>query len=124
MTSTQNSTSQDWAARTDKALTAVAKIAELQVERAKLIAELAARVDDYDKAIAAYEHNLRNAVRAMPTTVAKPVARAFSEHKVNAGDLGGDTISTVERAAKASIYPEPYQPIRAAYALVENYDRR
>jgi hypothetical protein len=93
-------------------------IAALQREIAEILEEVGARVRAKEEQIAkATDELTRSITQRRDPALAKAIAEALEPNRINVGELSSRFADALERRGH-HIYPEPYQPIRAAWALV------
>jgi hypothetical protein len=98
----------------------VREIAYLQRQIADLLDAAGRKVRDLEVAMSEKSNELERALtrRRQPVSAAD-VAAAFTEYRVNTGELSSRLIDAVERRGPR-VFPTPYDPIRSTWALVEN----
>jgi hypothetical protein len=98
----------------------VREIAAIQRQLADLLNAAGAKVRELEIAMSDKANELEDAItrRSKPISAAE-VAEAFAEYRVNTGELNSRLIDAIERRGHA-VFPPKYEPIRAAWALVEN----
>jgi len=98
----------------------VREIAYIQRQVADLLNAAGAKVRELEIAMSHKANELEDAVtrRSKPINTAE-VAGAFTEYRVNTGELNSRLIDAIERRGH-EVFPPKYEPIRAAWALIEN----
>ena len=98
----------------------VREIAYLQRQIADLLDAAGRKVRELEVAMSDKSSELERALtrRRQPVSAAD-VAAAFTEYRVNTGELSSRLIDAVERRGHR-VFPTPYDPIRSMWALVEN----
>ncbi len=102
---------------------AVHEIASLQQQLADLITDTARKSERLEVAIAEKTDALRRTIESdRRGQIARTVAQALAEHRVNVGELCSRFSDALERRGH-NVFPHPYEPIRAEWALVTNMNR-
>ena len=98
----------------------VHEIAALQRQIADILDAAGRKVRELEVAMSDKANELEEAItrRRNPANT-EDVAAAFTEYRVNAGELSGRLIDAIERRGHC-VFPTPYDPIRSTWALVEN----
>lgn len=95
-------------------------IADLQQQIADILNAAGRKVREFEVAMSDKANELEDAItrRRSPISAAE-VAEAFAEYRVNTGELNSRLIDAIERRGH-EVFPPKYEPIRAAWALIEN----
>ena len=102
---------------------AVHEIASLQQQLADLINDTARKAERLEVSIAEKTDALRRTIESdRRGQTASTAAQALAEHRVNVGELCSRFSDALERRGH-SVFPHPYEPIRAEWALVTNMNR-
>jgi len=98
----------------------IREIAATQRQIADLLNAAGAKVRELEIALSDNANELEDAItrRRSPINAAE-VAEAFTEYRVNTGELNSRLIDAIERRGH-EVFPPKYEPIRAAWALIEN----
>ena len=98
----------------------IREIATIQRQIADVLDAAGAKVRELEVAMSDKANELEEAItrRRSPISAAE-VADAFAKHRVNTGELNSRLIDAIERRGHA-VFPPQYEPIRAAWALIEN----
>lgn len=96
------------------------EIAYLQRQIADLLDAAGRKVRELEVAMSDKAGELEDAItrRRNPVSAAD-VAAAFTEYRVNTGELNSRLIDAIERRGHR-VFPTPYDPIRSMWALIEN----
>jgi hypothetical protein len=95
-------------------------IAALQQDIADIVEAAAERVRTKEQSIARTVESLTRELRAIrDRRRAEAIAGLFAKHRVNVGDLHSYFSDALQHCGQR-VYPEPYKPICAQWALVEN----
>ena len=98
----------------------VREIAYIQRQIADILDAAGAKVRQLEIAMSDKTNQLEDAVtrRRSPISAAE-ISDAFAEYRVNTGELNNRLIDAIERRGH-EVFPPQYEPIRAAWALIEN----
>ena len=98
----------------------VREIAAIQQQIADLLDAAGRKVRQLEVAMSDKANELEEAVtrRRSPISAAE-IAEAFTEYRVNTGELNSRLIDAIERRGH-TVFPPQYEPIRAKWALIEN----
>ena len=98
----------------------VREIAALQRQIADILDAAGRKVRELEVAMSDKANELEEAItRRRNPANAEDVAAAFTEYRVNAGELSSRLNDAIERRGHR-VFPTPYDPIRSTWALVEN----
>lgn len=98
----------------------VREIASLQRQIADLLDAAGRKVRELEVTMSDKTNELEEAItRRRHPASAEDIAAAFTEYRVNAGELSSRLIDAIERRGHR-VFPTPYDPIRSTWALVEN----
>jgi len=98
----------------------IREIAAIQSQIADLLNSAGAKVRELEIAMSEEANELEDLVtRRGNRNAAAEIAAAFTEYRVNTGELNSRLIDAVERRGHA-VFPPQYEPIRAKSTLIEN----
>ena len=98
----------------------VREIAAIQRQLADILNAAGAKVRELEIAMSDKANELEDLVtRRSKSNAASEIAEAFTEYRVNTGELNSRLIDAIERRGHA-VFPPQYEPIRAKWALIEN----
>lgn len=98
----------------------IREIASIQRQIADLLNAAGAKVRELEIAMSDKANELEDIVtRRGKHNAAAEIASAFTEYRVNTGELNSRLIDAVERRGHA-VFPPQYEPIRAKWTLIEN----
>jgi len=98
----------------------VREIASLQRQIADLLDAAGRKARELEVAMSDKANELEEAItRRRSPANAEDVAAAFTEYRVNAGELSSRLNDAIERRGHR-VFPTPYDPIRSTWALVES----
>ena len=98
----------------------IREIASIQRQIAVLLNAAGAKVRELEIAMSDKTNELEDFVtRRGKHNAAAEIASAFTEYRVNTGELSSRLIDAVERRGHA-VFPPQYEPIRAKWTLIEN----
>ena len=98
----------------------IREIASLQRQIADLLNAAGAKHLELNMAMGKKANELERLVtRGSDRNAANEMAAAFTEYRVNTGELNSRLIDAVERRGHA-VFPPQYEPIRSKWAIIEN----
>ena len=98
----------------------IREIASLQRQIADLLNAAGAKHLELNMAMGKKANELERLVtRGSDRNAANEMAAAFTEYRVNTGELNSRLIEAIERRGHA-VFPTQYEPIRSKWAIIEN----
>jgi len=98
----------------------IREIASLQRQIADLLNAAGAKYTELNIAMGKKANELEHLVtRGSDRNAANEMAAAFTEFRVNTGELNSRLIEAIERRGHA-VFPPKYEPIRSKWAIIEN----
>ena len=98
----------------------IREIASIQRQIADLLNAAGAKYIELNMAMGTKANELERLVtRGSNRNAANQMAAAFTEYRVNTGELNSRLIDAIERRGHA-VFPPQYEPIRAKWTLIEN----
>jgi transcription elongation factor Elf1 len=98
----------------------IREIASLQRQIADLLNAAGAKYTELNMAMGKKANELERLVtRGSDRNAANEMAAAFTEFRVNTGELNSRLIDAIERRGH-EVFPPQYEPIRSKWAIIEN----
>ncbi len=97
----------------------IRELAYIQRQIADLLNAAGAKVHELESAMSDKANELEDLVtRRGKTNTAAEIAAAFTEYRVNTGELNSRLIDAIERRGH-EVFPTEYAPIQSKWAIVE-----